>query len=145
MDSEISNTRKLCFVTIGATATFDSLIEAVLSQPVLQALQDLGYTELLLQYGINGEKILEGFYNNSNSSGEYKKNIKISGFAFNKSGLGEEMKAAKGREDDTEGVVISHAGEYLESSLRQCVLIHAHRVRFYTRRSSHFRAFDCRT
>ena len=121
MDSEISKAKKLCFVTIGATATFDSLIEAVLSQPVLEALLDLGYTDLLLQHGLNGEKILERFYNDPGLGDKYRKAIQVSGFAFNKNGLGEEMKAAKGGKGDDEGVVISHAGEHLKSRVPQTV------------------------
>ena len=121
MDSKISKPKKLCFVTIGATATFDSLIEAVLSQPVLEALQDLGYTDLLLQHGMNGEKILERFYNNPDLGGKYTKIIKVRGFAFNKNGLGEEMKAAKGGKEDAEGVVISHAGEWMNLCVPRAV------------------------
>ena len=102
--------RKLCFVTIGATAAFDSLIKAVLSPEFLQRLQASGYTDLLLQYGKNGHMILEDFRSRFGSKSEEEFGIKITGFDFNKKGLGSEMRAAKGEGDHLEGVVISHAG-----------------------------------
>lgn len=103
-------TRKLCFVTIGATAAFDSLIKATLSPEFLQRLQESGYTDLLLQYGKDGHVILEDFQSRFGSESEEEFGIKITGFDFNKKGLGSEMRAAKGEGDCLEGVVISHAG-----------------------------------
>ena len=106
---ELKRPKKLCFVTIGATASFDSLIKAILSQGFLEALHALGYTDLLLQHGANGGSILEehrmSLENASNDHG-----LNINGFDFNKQGLGEEMRAAKGDSGNVEGVVISHAG-----------------------------------
>ena len=102
--------RKLCFVTIGATAAFDSLIKATLSPEFLQRLQESRYTDLLLQYGNNGHIILEDFRSRFGSKSEEEFGIKITGFDFNKKGLGSEMRAAKGEGDHLEGVVISHAG-----------------------------------
>ncbi|KAK0517096.1 hypothetical protein JMJ35_000251 [Cladonia borealis] len=102
--------RKLCFVTIGATAAFDSLIKAALSPEFLQRLQASGYTDLLLQYGKDGSMILEEFRSTYGSKSEEEFGIKVTGFDFNKKGLGSEMRAAKGEGDRLEGVVISHAG-----------------------------------
>ena len=101
---------KLCFVTIGATAAFDSLIKAALSPEFLQRLQASGYTDLLLQYGKDGSIILEEFRSRYGSRSEEEFGIKVTGFDFNKKGLGAEMRAAKGEGDRLEGVVISHAG-----------------------------------
>ncbi|KAJ7063176.1 glycosyltransferase family 1 protein [Mycena amicta] len=42
----------LAFVTVG-TFQFDALVDAVLSSPVLQALQNKGYTRLVVQYGLH--------------------------------------------------------------------------------------------
>lgn len=39
------------FVTVGATTPFDSLVEAVLSDHVRQALLDKGYNQLVIQVG----------------------------------------------------------------------------------------------
>lgn len=106
MTTDSPRPRKLCFVTIGATASFDALITAVLSEPFLETLKTADYTDLLIQHGLEGEKILKDFKpDNSEEHG-----IRVRGFAFNKKGLGQEMRAAKGGKDDAEGIVISHAG-----------------------------------
>lgn len=102
--------RKLCFVTIGATAAFDSLIKAVLSPESLQCLHAFGYTDLHLQYGKDGHKILAEFRSRFGTKSEEELGIRIIGFDFNKKGLGSEMRAAKGEGARLEGVVISHAG-----------------------------------
>ena len=106
MTTDAPRSKKLCFVTIGATASFDALIKAVLSAPFLETLKSAGYTDLLIQHGLAGEKLLTEFKSGTNQ----EHGIRIRGFAFNKKGLGEEMRAAKGGKDDAEGVVISHAG-----------------------------------
>lgn len=105
--------KKLCFVTIGATASFDALIKAALDPSFLNALYASGYTDLLLQHGKEGAVILNR-YLESRGSREEMRRIKIRGFEFNKQGLGTEMRAAKGGEDAIEGVVISHAGMHGE-------------------------------
>ena len=100
-------TQKVCFVTIGATAAFDELLRAVLASRFLQALQASGYTTLSLQYGKNGQHILADL----DATAQTKKHdIEVTGFDFNKQGLGREMWAAKAGADREEGVVISHAG-----------------------------------
>lgn len=103
---------KVCFVTIGATAGFDSLIRAALSAPFLYALRALRYTDLRLQHGKDGRWILDEYRGNSTPgiTGTGKQELTISGFDFKKQGLGSEMMAAKGGSDGVEGVVISHAG-----------------------------------
>ena len=106
-------TQRVCFVTIGATAAFDQLLEAVLTSEFLQTLQASGYTKLVLQYGENGHSILETFKANVASGHADNHGIDISGFDFNKSGLGQEMSLVKAAKDRTEGVVISHAGNTL--------------------------------
>ena len=102
--------RKLCFVTIGATAAFDSLIKSVLSPEFLQRLHAFGYTDLRLQYGKDGHTILADFQSRFGSKSEEDFGIQVTGFDFNKKGLGSEMRAAKGEGARLEGVVISHAG-----------------------------------
>jgi len=104
-------TKKLCFVTIGATASFDSLIEAALSPKFLEALQASGYSDLVLQHGAEGSLILKEFHKTFGKSNANEWGINVYGFDFNKQGLGEEMRAAKGNPGDAEGVVISHAGK----------------------------------
>ena len=106
--------RKFCFVTIGATASFDALIKATLSTSFLDALQSSGYTDLLLQHGTGGSSILQNFYSSGASIMEKQSGITVKGFDFNKQGLGVEMRVAKGSNNEAEGVVISHAGMSLQ-------------------------------
>ena len=106
-----STSRKVCFVTVGATASFNSLIRATLSPAFLAALRQYGYTELRLQHGSEGGEVLEELHKSQVTEGPRKNGPKISGFHFNKQGLGFEMKAAKGGDESAEGVVISHAGK----------------------------------
>ncbi|KAI4098976.1 MAG: hypothetical protein LQ339_006169 [Xanthoria mediterranea] len=103
-------TQRVCFVTIGATAAFDQLLHAVLTSQFLQTLQASGYTKLLLQYGSAGHSILKAFEAKVVSGEAENHGIDISGFDFNKLGLGQEMSSVKAAEDRAEGVVISHAG-----------------------------------
>ena len=100
---------KKCFVTIGATAAFDSLIRAILREDFLQALQRQGYSDLEVQYGEDVSGVFKD-QRDSASKIAFLRNINITGFAFNKKGLGQEMRAAKGGSGSNEGVVISHAG-----------------------------------
>lgn len=106
MLTEKQNPHKVCFVTVGATASFDALIKATLSPPFLEVLKTHDYTHLRLQHGKDGQKMLE----ESVSANSRTQNLKISGFDFNKQGLGSEMRAAKGEDNRLEGVVVSHAG-----------------------------------
>lgn len=113
---QIQKLQKVCFVTVGATATFDSLVKATLSPQFLEALKTYAYTDLRLQYGKDGQKLLEEFNESKATISEGAQDLSISGFDFNKQGLGSEMRAAKGGGNSVEGVVISHAGTH--SSLR---------------------------
>lgn len=106
----VERTPRTCFVTIGATARFDSLIQAALSPPFLQSLYASGYTDLVLQHGAEGSQIYNDFIAANEAGSEGRYGLDISGFDFNKRGLGSEMQAAKGRAGAAEGVVISHAG-----------------------------------
>ncbi|KAL8675387.1 MAG: hypothetical protein Q9168_000218 [Polycauliona sp. 1 TL-2023] len=103
-------TQRVCFVTIGATAAFNQLLHAVLNSQFLRTLQASGYTKLLLQYGKHGRSILEAFEDRVAAGDTDRYGIDISGFDFNKLGLGQEMSSVKAATDRAEGVVISHAG-----------------------------------
>ena len=100
--------QKLCFVTVGATASFNTLVEACFAPDFLRVLQDVGYTHLVIQYGKDfGERfkmLREAIEENS------KITIDISGFDFKTSGTLYDMRAAKGHWGGIEGSVISHAG-----------------------------------
>lgn len=117
--------RRECFVTIGATATFTSLLTAALSPPFLCTLSSLSYTHLILQCGDDLEKaqqLIEKLQPELQRLG-----LEVAAFAFNKEGLGREMRGCKGsesrrgghrlvgsREDREvqrrEGVCVCHAG-----------------------------------
>lgn len=109
---------KVCFVTIGATASFDKLLKAVFERSFLQALQDAKYTNLVIQYGKEGGKAIYNHFMSTGRDGLKKDiGIEVTGFDFNVNGLGEEMRNAKGdrRAGGEEGLVISHAGWIPES------------------------------
>ncbi|KAF7188525.1 UDP-N-acetylglucosamine transferase subunit alg13 [Pseudocercospora fuligena] len=103
----ISN-RKTCFVTIGATASFSGLIKGVLSPDFLEALEKQEYTDLLVQFGQDGQELFNEHITAAKNS-ESGSLISITGFALDKAGLGRYMRQAKGV-GAREGVVISHAG-----------------------------------
>jgi beta-1,4-N-acetylglucosaminyltransferase len=101
---------KRCFVTIGATAAFNDLLEAVLQPSFFAALQNANYSELRIQYGKEGLKVFNEKVEKQLKSIHEQYGIEVTGFDFNKLGLDEEMKMAKGSSKLNEGTVISHAG-----------------------------------
>jgi beta-1,4-N-acetylglucosaminyltransferase len=115
-DNEYAANRKpskVCFVTIGATASFDNLLKAVLERSFLEALYDAKYTDLIIQYGKEGGKaIYDRFISANGESVKQDTGLEITGFDFNTNGLGQEMRKAKGDPtiDSKEGLVVSHAG-----------------------------------
>lgn len=70
------------------------------------------YSDLVIQYGKDGESILNRTVPRRNDQERWAEGIFVSGFDFKQEGLNADMRAAKGRTgtDDVEGVVISHAG-----------------------------------
>ncbi|KAI9758916.1 MAG: hypothetical protein M4579_002727 [Chaenotheca gracillima] len=110
MELDPSSPKKLCFITIGATAGFDDLISASLDSSFLKALKDANYTDLLIQYGSEGRKLFEKFASSLEADASKSAGLNLRGFDFNKKGLGQEMRAAKGGNGCVEGVVVSHAG-----------------------------------
>lgn len=103
---------KLCFVTVGATASFELLLQSVLDEAFLRALQQHDYTHLLVQYGKDGQGIFESFSQNNQPGSESRHGIEVAGFDFNQAGLHQEMGLAQ-RDPDLQqegGMIISHAG-----------------------------------
>ena len=109
---ESTRNPKVCFVTIGATAAFDSLLRAVLSEGFIEALVEFGYTDLQVQYGADGYSLFSQYSKQDASVVSASPKINITGFDFRKAGLGAEMAAARN------GVVISHAGNIIFNCLR---------------------------
>ncbi|KAL1638579.1 N-acetylglucosaminyldiphosphodolichol N-acetylglucosaminyltransferase catalytic subunit alg13 [Diplodia intermedia] len=101
--------KKVCFVTIGATATFDELVRACTQPDFLRSLAQAGYTHLLVQYGKN-RRLWKEVSADNESLGQY--GVDVSGFSFRENGLAAQMQLAKGHPADgsREGVVVSHAG-----------------------------------
>lgn len=122
--------QKLCFVTIGATAAFDSLIKAVLSPEFIGALEDAGFSRLLVQYGQEGRRLFEECSLPSRGSKDHR--VQIDGFDFDPEGLSPYMAAAR----DGGGAVISHAGTCSRPRPVLCRRLTAHRIRVYTRRTA---------
>ncbi|KAF1812162.1 beta-1,4-N-acetylglucosaminyltransferase [Eremomyces bilateralis CBS 781.70] len=104
----IPNQRR-CFVTIGATASFRSLISVCLQPSFVQALDKHGFTELRIQYGKGGQELFDDLSKGLNQAalGTW---VEISGFDINVNGLTSELRAVKASQDVSEGLVISHAG-----------------------------------
>lgn len=101
--------KKTCFVTVGATASFCSLIKSVLHLEFLEKLESQDYTDLLIQYGQDGEALFDSLITAARNS-ESGSVLNITGFALDKAGLKRYMTQAKGATGGREGVVISHAG-----------------------------------
>ncbi|KAK2737977.1 N-acetylglucosaminyldiphosphodolichol N-acetylglucosaminyltransferase catalytic subunit alg13 [Myotisia sp. PD_48] len=104
--------KKVCFVTVGATASFNSLIQEILSEPFLRALKEHQYTHLNVQYGAWGESLFRNFLSEHGPTLKDDYGITLDGFDFNVNGLKQEMCAAKlnTASNTLEGLVVSHAG-----------------------------------
>ncbi|KAF2151476.1 glycosyltransferase family 1 protein [Myriangium duriaei CBS 260.36] len=113
--------RKTCFVTIGATTGFQTLMAAVMTPEFIMALAKHRYSHLILQHGADGHeqfKLAEettgrimSTFTDSNAAAAWN-SINITGFGMDPAGLDSYFKLAKGlaSKDDEEGLVISHAG-----------------------------------
>ena len=124
---EVPGPRKVCFVTIGASASFDSLVRATLNPTFLKVLNEYRYTDLCIQHGGSGQELLQEFLEqHAKSGGLY--GINISGFDFNRNGLGAEMMAAKGQSEMNKGVVISHAGSSPQIDYPEFIILHSTQV-----------------
>ncbi|EEQ83644.1 hypothetical protein RJZ56_006624 [Blastomyces dermatitidis] len=107
-----SKQAKLCFVTVGATAPFNALVQEVLEAPFLEALKANNYTDLRIQYGQMGAAAFQECKQRSGSMVKEKYGLNLTGFDFNLTGLKSEMLAVKadGSANKAEGLVVSHAG-----------------------------------
>lgn len=106
---------KTCFVTFGATAAFDQLLEATLAPTFLSALEAHSYTNLLISYGADGEAPYSALLSNAREHGWLHPlaghALNVSGFGLDPEGLRKYMLLARGNEKGhAEGVVMCHAG-----------------------------------
>ncbi|KAF7593079.1 N-acetylglucosaminyldiphosphodolichol N-acetylglucosaminyltransferase catalytic subunit alg13 [Aspergillus hancockii] len=103
---------KLCFVTVGATASFHLLLQGVLNTNFLSALHEADYTHLLVQYGKDSQTLFEELLSKCPPGSPSRHGIEIDGFDFNHAGLDQEMRLAQANlsENRSGGLIISHAG-----------------------------------
>jgi hypothetical protein len=108
---------KMCFVTVGATAAFDELIEELVSERCLKVLVDLGYTWVTIQCGYSGAQLAEDCFKNlfPSSNGLEPDHISVAAFNFTDGPMTNLMRYVKAGPDRDEGMIITHAGEYLQS------------------------------
>lgn len=94
---------KLCFVTTGATAPFNALIESVLKPSSLDALLENGFTHLLVQYGSAKDVFTRA---SSAARSHVQDKVIIDGIDFNPDGLEAQFRLVQ----QSKGLAISHAG-----------------------------------
>lgn len=116
---------KVCFVTVGATASFEKLLREVLSERFVSKLKDTGFTHLVVQYGKDGQKLWEEFILNipnppvpgpgvdANNMPE-EKELLLNGFDFQED-LDDCISLVMEKPADNQvlGLMICHAGKYL--------------------------------
>lgn len=103
---------KLCLVTVGATASFKSLIQEVLSGPFLVQLRKHGYTHLVVQYGKDAKPIFDSFMNAIPDGPKVVHGISVAGFEFTPDMTPFIKMVRKDPADGSEqGMIISHAGK----------------------------------
>ncbi|KAI5295699.1 N-acetylglucosaminyldiphosphodolichol N-acetylglucosaminyltransferase catalytic subunit alg13 [Ascosphaera acerosa] len=105
----VTTRRKYCFVTVGATASFDAVATEMLSAPVLTVLAQLGYTHVVIQHGLCGEDVKRRLVELGGSSASA--GLIVQAYDF-KSDLEDDLlqvqeNACVGVQ---QGVVVSHAG-----------------------------------
>ena len=103
MATKSAQQKRVCFVTVGATASFDDLIEAVLSQVFLDALAAVDYTQLLIQHGRDTRRAVERFHEERERGQIDTRGITVRAFAFSETGLSQQMRAAKGVDGVADG------------------------------------------
>jgi hypothetical protein len=105
-------TEKICFVSVGATAKFDELIEAVLSDDFLDALGALDYTRIRIQYGESGIDFFAATIKKCQErhGGHVPHLIAVDGFQFAEDDFGQQMRAAKAENGRLEGMIVTAAG-----------------------------------
>ncbi|KAJ6014532.1 hypothetical protein N7540_009123 [Penicillium herquei] len=104
---------KLCVVTIGATAAFNTLISEVMDEPFFAKLQQAGFTHIIVQYGQAGKPIFDEFIAKHPQGDPALHGIGIGGFDL-KPSMHPFFMMAKDRHDKDPpqklGLVICHSG-----------------------------------
>jgi beta-1,4-N-acetylglucosaminyltransferase len=110
-ETEKKRRTKVCFVTVGATAKFDDLIQELLGDDCVNALASVGYSVISLQYG-HGKELAERCYTKllQTFQDHLPGNIVIDAFDFSQVPLTDLMRRAKAEQGREEGMIITHAG-----------------------------------
>ena len=104
--------RRECFITVGATASFQALLDSALTLAFIETLLELEYTHLTVQCGPD-LAYANSMVEDAKASGLSFGGLQLKIFDFNKLGLGAEMRGSKGSaKGSREGVVICHAGMF---------------------------------
>jgi len=99
---------KTCLVTVGATASFDSLVAAALSSAFLHALSEAQYTRLIIQYGNTGQSFFEAHLQKAKDGGKsFSARLDVEGFGYRAGDFKEVVRLVT---EGTGGMLIAHAG-----------------------------------
>jgi UDP-N-acetylglucosamine transferase subunit ALG13 len=135
--------QKTCFVTVGATASFEALVRAIYQPHFLHALAEHGYTDLTIQCGKGGKELCDMLLAEAKDHGPY--GIGVATFEFTQNMM-QEMRVAKAEGGREEGVVLCHAGTLISmKSWRYVEVLNACRNWFSPRCDTRWRARDCRS
>ena len=114
IQQELSTKSKLCFVTVGATVSFNTLVQAVVSTPFLEALAAEKYTRVRIQYGRTGQATFDESLCKVKveNHGRIPGDLTIEGIdlVMNSDDMDSELMQILGRDGRAEGMLISHAG-----------------------------------
>jgi beta-1,4-N-acetylglucosaminyltransferase len=98
---------KICFVTVGATASFNELVEATLQPSFLKALSRQAYTKIIIQYGKSGSTFFNTCLSKAGNTGA---GIIVEGFDFKSGDFREALRDIAAGDGRQEGLLIAHAG-----------------------------------
>ncbi|KAJ5892432.1 UDP-N-acetylglucosamine transferase subunit alg13 [Penicillium tannophilum] len=108
--------RKVCLVTVGATAAFPELVAAVANEQFFKTLAEKNFTHLFIQYGAHGRHQFDLCLAGHQSGDKLFHGIDVIGFDFDKN-LGHHMGLAMEKKPDGKphqhqelGLMITHAG-----------------------------------
>jgi beta-1,4-N-acetylglucosaminyltransferase len=104
----MSKVGKGCFVTVGATAAFDSLVAEILSPNFLQSLTRAGYTRLVVQYGKTGSSFFSSHLQESKRQLGTELDILVEGFDFEMGDFTQTIRNIVGGSE--KGLLVAHAG-----------------------------------
>lgn len=110
--------RKECLITVGATASFEELVQAALEPENLKLLKDNGFTTINFQCGPS----LNTFHELKPAAS----GLDLVAFDFNKDGLHQEIMACKevpGK--SAKGLAISHAGMFTFPPKKTLIKLHS--------------------